>query len=169
MLIKETEFERSQSGPIAFALNPLLSEIVLWNDADICDARPLFKKIEVSARVAWICAELATRGVATVLTEPSIVWIPTEEIEQQSGGSNIASLTHFRLDGCAPQADMRRFQKVMRKQFDRRLDFIIRKSVAAFQSVNAGFTRIDGTNGQGLLRFALTEAGKLFVTNSRPR
>jgi hypothetical protein len=130
MQIKETEFERSLSGPIAFSLNPLLSEIVLWNDADICDARPLFRKIELSARVSWICSELASRGVATVLTEPSIVWIPTEELEQQSGGSNIASLTHFRLDGCAPQADMRRCQKVIRKQFDRR-GLYNQKSVAA--------------------------------------
>jgi hypothetical protein len=27
-----------QTGPIECSINPLLSEIVLWNDADICDA-----------------------------------------------------------------------------------------------------------------------------------
>jgi hypothetical protein len=30
--------EGFQTGPIECSINPLLSEIVLWNDADICDA-----------------------------------------------------------------------------------------------------------------------------------
>jgi len=39
-----------QEGPTEFELNPLISEIVLWNDAEILDRRPEFVKLNISTR-----------------------------------------------------------------------------------------------------------------------
>ena len=55
--------------------------------------------------------------------------------------------------------ESRNFERAIKRQFWRRLKWIVRKSVLAFQSYNSGFTRIDGVDDIGILRWCLTGAG----------
>jgi hypothetical protein len=70
--------------PIEFSVNPLLTDIALWNDADICESRPIFGDMALPVRIEAICSGLAMRGVAAVLFLPTALWIPTDEIEKAS-------------------------------------------------------------------------------------
>jgi hypothetical protein len=164
----EINMSVGESESIEFLLNPLLAEIVLWNDIEICNARPVLRQIEKADRLMTICQELSTRGVAVLRRHQNMLWIPTKDIERQSGGSNITSPFQFQLTGHPAHPDLPRFHKVMERQLERRLDFIVLKSVAGFASVNAGFTKVSGTDADGCLRFALTDIGKHFVGTGSP-
>jgi hypothetical protein len=155
--------EQSRKGPIGFFINPLLAEIVRWNDVDICDIYPKFRRIEAALRVNWICSGLAERGVATLVFGPTVRWVPTEEIESASGGSDITDQAHYSLVGSMAHPDSRRFKRVMEKNFDRRLDVIITTATAFFQNVNAGFVIISGADTNGLLRYNVTQRGRDFL------
>jgi hypothetical protein len=51
---------------LEFDINPFISEIVLWNDAEILDAHRHFARMPKSHRVALICERLFTNDVAVV-------------------------------------------------------------------------------------------------------
>ena len=55
--------------------------------------------------------------------------------------------------------ESRNFERAIKRQFWRRLKWIVRKSVLAFQSYNSGFTRIDRVDDIGMLRWCLTGVG----------
>jgi hypothetical protein len=168
MSSKQSFYERGlQEGPTEFELNPLISQIVLWNDAEILDRRPEFAKLNISTRVALICEELFFNGVAKVEFEPRAIWLPTDDIEHDCGGSNIVPRSQHVLAALVLPEERRKFEKAMREQFRRRLKFIVRKSVLAFQAYNSGFTRIDGIDDIGMLRWCLTDAGLLVSSGSQ--
>jgi hypothetical protein len=148
-----------QEGPTEFELNPLISEIVLWNDAEILDRRPEFAKLNISTRVALICGELFFNGVAKVEFEPIAIWLPTDDIEHNCGGSNIVPRSHYALAAPVSPEESRKLKKAMKEQLRRRLKFIVRMSVLAFQAYNSGFNRIDGIDDIGMLRWRPTDAG----------
>ena len=156
-----------QEGPTEFELNPLISEIVLWNDAEILDCRPEFAKLNISTRVALICGELFFNGVAKVEFEPTAIWLPTDDIEHNCRGSNIVPRSRYALAAPVSPEESRKFEKAMKGQFRRRLKFIVGKSVLFFQAYNSGFTRINGIEDVGMLRWGLTDAG-LRVSSGAP-
>jgi hypothetical protein len=60
--------EPGSPGPFIFSLNPLISEIALWNEAEILDARPEFTVLDRATRVAEICKQLLLNGLPPVRT-----------------------------------------------------------------------------------------------------
>jgi hypothetical protein len=95
--------------------------------------------------------KLFFKGVAEVEFQPKAIWLPTDDIEHDCGGSNIVPRARYALAGPVSSEESRMFEKAMKGQFRRRLKFIVRKSVLAFQAYNSGFTRIDGIDGVGML------------------
>lgn len=163
--------EGSQQGVIPefieFSVNPLLSQIVLWNDADICDQKPGMKEIDIGLRVAWSCAALKRRGVASVASYPAPMWSPTKFIEHDSLGSAIADPASYRVrlrDYGTCRSD---FAEIMEKQFKRRLEFIIGKSVVFFRATNLGYMKISSVNSHGLFLYRTTKSGRAFLRQTK--
>lgn len=142
-----------------FQLNPLISEIVLWNEAEILDARPEFAALDHVIRVAEICKQLLINDVAWVDFQSPPVWVPTDRIERDCGGSNIVACSRYELTNSISAEDGRKFKRVINGQFRRRLKFIVKKCVLAFESYNLGLTRVDGLDDIGMLRWRLTDTG----------
>jgi hypothetical protein len=153
-----TDEPKTQSG-FLFEVNPLILQIVLWNEADILDARPEFTILGHATRVAEICKQLFFSDVAEVDFQSPPVWVPTDRIESDCGGSNIVACSRYELAASISAEEGRNFKKVIRSQFRRRLKFIVKKCVLAFESYNFGLTKIDGLDDVGMLRWSLTDAG----------
>ena len=49
---------KARSGGFPFEVNPLILQIVLWNESEILDEQPKFATLSHPARVAEICKQL---------------------------------------------------------------------------------------------------------------
>jgi hypothetical protein len=156
--MKNHDGVEAQSG-FLFEVNPLILQIVLWNEAEILDARPEFVALGQATRVAEICKQLFFNDVAEVDSQSPPIWIPTNRIESDCGGSNIVPCSRYELVASISTEEGRKFKKVIGSQFRRRLRFIVKKCVLAFESYNLGLTKIDGLDDVGMLRWGLTDAG----------
>lgn len=143
----------------AFSLNPLISEIALWNDSEILDARPEFAVLDRATRVAEICKQLLLNDVAWVDFQSPHIWIPADRIERDCGGSKIVACSRYELANPISAEERRKFKRVIVAQFRRRLKFIVEKCVLAFETYNLGLTTIDGLDDVGMLRWRLTADG----------
>ena len=90
--IKDNKGSGNLTPKFAFSLNPLISEIALWNDSEILDARPEFAVLDRATRVAEICKKLLLNDVAWVDFLSPPIWIPADLIERDCGGSKNRSL-----------------------------------------------------------------------------
>jgi hypothetical protein len=149
--------ELGAQNSIEFELNPLISEIVLWNDAEILDDRPEFAQLNASDRIALICEGLFSSGVAEVEFLPAAVWLPTDNIEHACGGSNIVPRSHYVMRG-APVSQRKQYEEAIERQLRRRLEPIVNTSVALFRLYNRGLTKINGRNDKGMLRWRPADA-----------
>jgi hypothetical protein len=149
-----------------FEVNPLILEIVLWNDAEILDRRPEFVVLQQATRVAELCKQLFFNDVAQVESQSPPRWIPTRRIEIDCGGSNIVPCSRYELTTSIGAEEGRKFKNAIGGQLRRRLKFITRKSVLAFESYNLGLTKIDGFDDVGMLRWRLTDAGARVCNDS---
>ncbi|WP_029584888.1 hypothetical protein [Bradyrhizobium sp. URHD0069] len=156
---------KPQNGGFLFEVNPLILEIVLWNDAEILDERPEFAILNHPNRVAEICKQLFFNDVAEVDFQSIPGWVPTDRIESDCGGSNIVARSRYELAVSLSAEEGRNFKKAISSQFRRRLKFIVKKCVLAFESYNFGLTKIDGLDDAGRLRWRVVDA-RLDVTDT---
>ena len=77
---------KSQAGGFVFEVNPLVLQIVLYNEAEILQRRPEFRSIDHPNRVAEICKEVFFSDVAGDEFQSTPAWVPTGEIERECGG-----------------------------------------------------------------------------------
>lgn len=157
--MKDNSGSGSLTPKFAFALNPLISEIALWNDSEILDARPEFAVLDRATRVAEICKQLLLNDVAWVGFQSPPIWIPADRIERDCGGSKIAACSRYELANPISAEEGRKFKRVIAGQFRRRLKFIVKKCVLAFETYNLGLTTIDGLDDVGMFRWRLTADG----------
>jgi hypothetical protein len=143
----------------AFSLNPLISEIALWNESEILSARPEFAVLDRATRVAEICKQLLLSDVAWVDFQSPPIWIPVGRIERDCGGSKIVACSRYELAKPISTEEGRKFKKVIVGQFRRRLKFIVKECVLAFETYNLGLTTIDGLDDVGMFRWRLTADG----------
>ncbi|MCK1364081.1 hypothetical protein [Bradyrhizobium sp. 62] len=143
----------------AFSLNPLISEIAIWNDSEILYVRPEFAVLDQATRVAEICKQLLLKDVARVDFQSPPIWTPVDRIERDCGGSKIVACSRYELANPISAEDGRKFKKVIAGQFRRRLKFIVKKCVLAFEAYNLGLTEINGVDDVGMLRWRLTADG----------
>lgn len=154
-----------QKEMLEFELNPLISEIVLWNDADLVQGQLEFVELPKAFRIARICESLFSHGVAFVDFQPTAVWLPVSGIEQQCGGSRIVALSKYTLNLNFSSGGMQKaFEKAIKAQFREKLQFTVIKSVAAFRAFNNGFTSIDGVDRVGMLRWRPMASGNAVQT-----
>lgn len=143
----------------AFSLNPLISEIALWNDSEILNKRPEFALLDHATRIAEICKQLLLADVAWIDFQSPPIWIPVDRIERDCGGSRIVACWRYELINPISLEAGREFKKVIVGQFRQRLKLIVKKCVLAFETYNLGLTKIDGLDDVGMLRWRLTADG----------
>jgi hypothetical protein len=147
---------------LEFELNPLVSEITTWNDADLVQDRTEFKALPKPFRVARICELLFSHGVAFVDYQPTAVWKPFPEIEKQSGGSSIVAPAKYTLNLDLSVGKLGgEFERAVKRLLRSQLSFTVTKSVAAFRAYNYGLTALDGVDAVGMLRWRPAAFGLL--------
>jgi hypothetical protein len=153
-------FQRAndKEGGFLFEVNPLILQIVLWNESEIIDGHPKFTTISHPNRVAEICKRLFFREVAQVDFQHPPIWVPTPRIERDCGGSNILASSRFELTTSISAAERCDVARVINNQFRRRLKLIVKECVLAFESHNFGLTEINGLDDTGRIRWCIADA-----------
>jgi hypothetical protein len=149
---------RAQNGGFLFEVNPLILQIILWNESEIIDEQPKFTRLSHPNRVAEICKQLFFSEVAEVDFQPTPIWVPTDRIERDCGGSNIVANSRYELAISISAEERRNVTKVISSQFRRRLKFIVKECVLAFESYNFGLTKIDGLDDAGRFQWRFVDA-----------
>ena len=147
----------ARSGGFPFEVNPLILQIVLWNESEILDEQPKFATLRHPTRVAEICKQLFFRNVAEVDFRPIPAWVPTDGIERDCGGSNIVARSRFELAVSISVEERRKLEKMINSQFRRRLKFIVKECVLTFESYNFGLTEIEGLDEAGRIRWRVVD------------
>jgi hypothetical protein len=159
---RDSFYQRNRrSGGFVFEVNPLVLQVVLWNEAEILDQRPELAMIGHPNRVAEVCKQLFFADVAEVGIQPTPVWVPTARIERDCGGSNIIAPSRYELTVSVSGEEGDNFKRAISTQFRRRLKSIVKECVLAFESYNFGLTTIDGLNEDGWVRWRLADAADL--------
>ena len=150
-----------------FELDPFVSEIVLWIDADVVEKRMVFERADLARRFMCVCEKLASRGVVVIERSPNIVWLPSDALLTECGRSDIFPRLRYCCSADEPDPQSwRRYEKAIEKLLQRRLGFIVRKTVTAFQCFNAGMT-VGSRSRDGLIQWQLTEEGLVVAKASR--
>jgi hypothetical protein len=87
---------KSRWSGFAFEVNPLISQIALCNEADILDRWPEVASLDHANRVAEIFKERFFHDV-TEVDSKTLVWVPTNRIERDCGGSSILAPSRYQL------------------------------------------------------------------------
>jgi hypothetical protein len=102
---------------------------------------------------------LTLNEVAWVDFQSQPIWVPIDRIERDCGGSKIVACSRYELAEPISAEEGRKLKKFIAGQFRRRLKFIVKKCVLAFEAYNLGLTMIDGLDDVGMLRWRLTADG----------
>jgi hypothetical protein len=144
---------------ILFDLDPFVSDVVLWIDADIIEKRPEFNGIEPAKRVKCVCEKLVPHGIAVINRSPDVMWLPSATVLTECVRSDIVPCSRFYCSTAEPDPqDWRRYEKAVDKQLRRRLGYIVRNTVLVFQCINAGLLKIEGRDGIGMVNWTLCDA-----------
>lgn len=155
-VVRQSEFE--------FEVNPLVLQIVLWNESEMLNDKSGFSALSHVNRVAEICKQLFFANVAEVSFRSIFAWVPTDEIERNCGGSNIIASSRYELAAAVSNEERRDIAKMINRQFQRRLKFIVKECVSDFETYNFGLSEIDGLDSSGRLHWRADDA-----RSSRPR
>lgn len=147
-----------RQGEFVFEVNPLVLQIVLWNEAEILNDKSDFLALSHVNRVAEICKQLYFASVAEVNLRSIPEWVPTDEIERDCGGSNIIASLRYELAVAISNEERRDIAKMINRQFRRRLKFIVKECVLEFETYNFGLSEIDGLDSSGRLRWRADDA-----------
>jgi hypothetical protein len=85
---------------------------------------------------------------------PKATWLPTSCIEAACGGADIVPCSHY-VRSEAHESNEIEYEKAMRRQFRRRLEYTVTQTAAPFLAYNRGFTKIMGLDDVGMLRWRL--------------
>jgi hypothetical protein len=150
-----------------FELDPFVSEVVIWIDADIVEKHSEFKDAHLAERLISLCWKLSALDIAVVERSPEIVYLPNAALRTECGRSDI--FPRWRYHCSAGESDpqgLRRYEKAADKVLQRRLGFIVRKTITVFQCLNARM--IDGSRSRDeLIDWKLFEEGKVLTNANR--
>lgn len=143
----------TREGSFVFEVNPLVLQIVLWNESEILNDKSNFVALSHANRVAEICKQLFFANVAEVNFQSIPLWVPTDEIENDCGGSSIVADSRYELAVPISNEGRRAITKMINSQFRRRLKLIVKECVLEFETYHSGLSEIDGLDHSGRLRW----------------